>query len=217
MNLRVNVAIIFLAIYSVYIGISYSLHIVMFLPLLAECARNFAHLKEILKKLFFLNLFIFVVFITLYFSDAHLAFIVFIRSNMVMFLTLCMFYDRNYFDIAYGLDRLKMPDIITSMFYFSGKFIYLLLSDIKKFNARLKVRGFRQKTSLHTYKIYANFIGLFFINALRHANVLKNVLFLRGFRGKIYSFSKNESVSAYEIILGICIILPIIFQKGYFL
>ncbi len=206
MTLRADLAILLLFAYSFVLGLSNVLHVSFVLPLMLELYRNKKDIFDIFKRLVLLNLFISIIAITVYFSDSHLALLIYLRSNMVVLFALLLFHGADYFTIAYGLKKLKCPNFIVSMFYFNGKFIYILLQSIKKFKNNLILRGFEPKINLFTYKTYANFVGLLFIQAFYRANTLQNILITRGYNGEIYTLKNTQIINKYEIILS-CITL----------
>lgn len=214
MNVRANIGIILLGIYSIVLALSSSIYWCMFLPILLEIFRNKSEILVIFKKLILLNLFILIVAISVYFSNHKLAILIFVRSNMIVLFALLIFCHKSYFDIAYGLQKLKVPPKITSLVFFSTKFIILLFNEIKIFNKNLLLRGFHPRVNIFTYKTYANFVGLFFIQALNRANTLNNMLILRGFNGKIYSLKESKKITKYEIILSIITLFSLSFTKG---
>lgn len=214
MKVRANIGVILLGIYSIFLAFSSSIFLSMFLPIILEIFRNKSDILVIFKKLILLNLFISVVAISVYFSNPNLAILIYVRSNMIVLFGLLIFCNKSYFDIAYGLQKLKFPPKFTSLFFFSAKFIILLFNEIKIFNKNLLLRGFKARVNIFTYKTYANFVGLFFIQALHRANNLQNMLILRGFNGKIYSLKKSKNITKYEKILSIITILSLIFAKG---
>ncbi len=210
MTLRADIAILLLLLYSLVLGLSNSLHVSFALPLLPEFYRNKNHIFTIFKKLVLLNLFISIIAITVYFSDSRLALLIYLRSNMVVLFALLLFHDCNYFTIAYGLQKLKCPNFIVSIFYFNGKFIHILLQSIKTFKNNLIIRGFEPKINLFTYKTYANFVGLLFIQAFYRANTLKNILITRGYTGEIFTLENTKKLNKYELMLSFVTLISLI-------
>ncbi len=217
MNKNEHVYILILCTYSLVLGLSEHIYISMFLPLFLVAYKNKKALFAILKKLILLNLFISVIAISVYFSDERLALLIYLRSNMVVLLALMLFCHSNYFDIAYALQRLHIPSKIVTVFYFNGKFIYILLKDLKDFKKNLRLRAFKPKANLLTYKTYANFVGLIFIKAFYRAHNLNNILKLRGFKGEIYSLKTPSKLGFYDISLALLTLLSISIKKGILL
>ncbi|PID48062.1 MAG: hypothetical protein CR967_01645 [Proteobacteria bacterium] len=217
MKINTHISILILTLYSLYLGLSSNLYVMMFLPLMLEIYRNRKNILGIFKKLALLNFFILLVAISVYFSNPRLAILIYLRSNMVVLFALMLFYNANYFDIAYGLQRLKLPSNLVSIFYFNGKFIHILSQDLKNFKKNLILRGFKPKVNLLSYKTYANFVGLLFIRAFYRANNLHNILISRGFKGEIYTLKKPEKINKYELILILITLSSLIIKKGVIL
>lgn len=217
MKLSSHVAILIILIYSFFLSFYTSLHVSELLPIFLELYRNKLDLFNILKKLLLINIFIFIIFITIYFSNHHLAFLILFRSNMILLFTLLLFNKKSHFHISLALYKLKIPDIFVSLFYFTSKFIYLMQKELSIFKKTLHVRGFEPKASMFSYKIYANFVGMLFVNAFYKAKTLSHVLTIRGYNGKIYSLQENQKLNIYEIILFVVVIVCLILNIGKFI
>lgn len=208
--MRTDIGLLVFTIYSLVLALSLSLHGAFVLPILIELYRNRYDFFIIIKKIVSLNIFLLFICISVYLTNPHFAFIIFLRSNMIMIFGLLIFYNKTYFDIALGLQTLKVPDKLVSILYFSSKFILLIKNEISTFKKNLILRGFRSKTSILTYKIYANFIGLLFVNSFYKAEKLSNILITRGYHGKIYTISHTKKISNYDIFLSLVTTISLI-------
>lgn len=218
MSIRASVSLVLLFFYALVLSLSLTLYWAMILPLIVEVWRNFKEISVVLKKLLFLNIFLSILAISVWLmGDKHLAILIFFRSNFTIFFALLLFHKKDAFDIALGLQELKMPHKLNALFFFVAKFIFLLHQNLVKFKNSLHVRGFLPKTSLFTYKTYANFVGMLFINALKEAKSLENLMTIRGFSGKLYSLKENEPLKKYEFFLIIAVVIALTFQKGVLL
>lgn len=187
----------------------------MLLPLFGEIWRNLQGLKKVIQNLLFLNIFLGMLAITLWFmNDTHLALLIYIRSNLTILFALLLFNKKTAFDIALGLQELKFPPKLVSLFFFVAKFIFSLRKNLIQFKKTLHVRGFLPKTSLFTYKTYANFVGMLFVNAFKEAKTLQNLMILRGFCGKVYTLQIPKPISKYEFILSLFLVVALLYQKG---
>lgn len=161
-----------------------------------------------LKKLFLLNIFIFfVVASALIAGNSHLALLVFVRSNLILFTLIALLYKKDMFEISLALQELHMPSKLVSVFYFTIKSIYMFQLDFKKFIKTLKTRGFQSKTSLFTYQIYSNFFGALIIKAFQNAHQMQKMLLVRGFNNKIYTIQKAKAIHIQEILLIIALVI----------
>ena len=77
----------------------------------------------------------------------------------------------------------------------------------------MRVRNFRAKTSIFSYKIYANVIGMMIVKCFDRAQKLKNTMILRNFQGKIYQ-SKSEKFRTIDFVILLTVILSLSIQFG---
>ncbi len=164
---------------------------------------------KIFKKLFFLNFFIIVLVVFLFFQNKQEAFELFIRTNLILLFNLTLFYKSRGYDIVRGLDALKMPFKIVSVFYFTISLIDYLLLDLKKTKDSLKARGFRANTSIFTYQTYGNIIAMIFIKALKKSEDMKYSMNARGFEDRIY-FLNSSKIEFFEKLLFLSVFVVLI-------
>jgi cobalt/nickel transport system permease protein len=174
-----------------------------FIPIIALCAFYARDtLLEILNKLAILNIFIMLVVASVLLEEKYdLAMLIFLRSNMVLFMILSLFIKKDAFELAIGLQELKLPASFVAVFFFSVKFIFIFKKELKKFIKTLHVRGFERQTSVFAYTTYANFIGILMVKAFHNAQKLQKVIELRGFKNKIFSLQETKTLSISEVFL----------------
>lgn len=200
--MRFNPAISLICAFIFTLGVSFSdFNIYFLLPIIFLVAVNFSNSLEVLKKLLFLNLFIFTIFIFVWFqADFYEAINIYLRTNIIIFFNLLLFFDSKGLDIIRGFFLLKFPKRFISAFYFTWKMIIELQNEFKNIKISLVSRNFSNKTSLFTYQTYGNILGLLFIKSMQKAQNLKDSFDLRGFNGEIY-LNSDFSLSKYDYIL----------------
>ena len=156
----------------------------------------------ILKKLLFLNLFIFVLFLVVWYeSGLSEALNIYLRANAIILFNIALFFHSQGYDIVRGLYLLHFPRVVISSMYFTLKMIHFLNNDFKQLKTTLKARGFKAQSSLFTYETFGNMLGLLFVKSLRKAHALQNTFILRGFQGMIY-LNADVHISRYDYILS---------------
>jgi cobalt/nickel transport system permease protein len=50
----------------------------------------------------------------------------------------------------------------------------------------LKIRSFRPKTGMHTYRTYAYLVGMLLVRSYDRSERIQNAMLCRGFRGRFY-------------------------------
>jgi len=180
------ISLILAFIFSLLVSFS-TFDVIYLLPIFTLFYYVKKHLRAIFKKLLFLNLFIFVLFLVLLIeSSLEEALNVYIRTNVIILFNLCVFYSSKGYDIVRGLCLLKFPDKFTSSTFFTLKMIESLTSDFKNIKTTLKARGFKANSSMFTYYTFGNVLGMLFVKSIRKSNSLKDSFIARGFDGKIY-------------------------------
>lgn len=208
--MRASISLVCFLIYSFKLSLTYSIYIFMLFPVLLIIFLKKKYILQTLKKLLFLNVFLVLVFLSLwFFGKTNEAVIVFIRSNLILFFTLLLFSNLSIYEISIGIQNLKLSNKLSSLFYFSTKFIKSFKDDFYKLEKTLLARGFRKNNSLFTYQTYANIVALLFINAFNNSDNLQKAIISRGYKNKFYEQSK-EKIKIQEVIMLILVFLSLI-------
>lgn len=201
-------------VYSIIVSFSI-FEIIYLLPVILLSIFNRRDIFFIIKKLFFLNLFIFTIFVFLLIqSDIYEALNIYIRTNIIIFFNLLLFHNSKGIDIVRGFYLMKFPAKFISTIYFTIKIIGNLIDDFKNIKATLKARNFKANSSLFTYQTFGNILAKLFINSIRKSENLNNSFKLRGFRGEIY-LNDDFYLGKYDYLLVLS--LSIIFLEKVFL
>lgn len=177
--------------YSLIVAFSH-LEYVFLIPIFVVLYMEKKSILRIFKKLFFLNFFIIVLVVFLFFQDKNQAIELFFRTNLILLFNISLFYKSKGYDIVRGLDALKMPSKIVSVFYFTISLIDYLMMDFKKTRDSLKSRGFVANTSIFTYQTYGNIIAMIFIKALKKSEDMRYSMNARGFTNRIYFLNSSK-------------------------
>lgn len=185
---KFNPALSLILAFTYSLLVSFSIFKIYFLiPILLLLFYIKKYFFNILKKLIFLNLFIFVLFLVLLIeSSLQEALNVYLRTNMIILFNLSIFYSSKGYDIVRALSLLRFPDTFSSSTYFTLKMIESLTKDFKNIKTTLKARAFKANTSMFTYYTFGNVLGMLLVKSIRKANSLKDSFQARGFNGKIY-------------------------------
>ncbi len=190
----------------------FPLQYIFLLPLFVVIVEK-DHIFEVLKKLVLLNFFIVVLVIFVAFHDQHQALELLIRTNLILLFNLTLFHSSKGYDIVRGLDALKLPSKVVSIFYFTLSLINYLLIDFKETKNTLRARGFASNTSMFTYQTYGNIFAMIFIKALKKSDNMKHSMNARGFEDRIF-FLNTEHINISQKILLLSII--VIFIKAIY-
>jgi len=208
MNTKESSILINSFLYSFVVAFS-TLDYIFLIPLIIVLFFEKEHIFKILKKLIFLNSFIIILVVFVYFQNPNQALELFIRTNLILLFNISLFHKSKGYDIVRGLDALNFPSKIVSVFYFTLSLINYLVLDFKETKNTLKARGFKNNTSMFTYQTYGNIFAMIFIKALRKSEDMQYSMNSRGFKDKIY-FLNSDKIGIFEqAILGSIIIILI--------
>jgi cobalt/nickel transport system permease protein len=207
-------ALLSTTIYSFGLSFYETIYISMFLPSFFLMVLQKEAILVTFKRLFFLNIFIVMVSASAIINeDYELALLLFLRSNALLLFVLLIFYNKTLFDIATGMQTLRVPDKLSTLFFFVAKFVIIIKEEFAITKKAMRVRNFRAKTSIFSYKIYANVIGMMIVKCFERAQKLKNTMILRNFQGKIYQ-SKSEKFRTIDFVILLIVILSLSIQFG---
>lgn len=195
MSISTHFAIVALGILSFWLAFYENVYASFFLPLLFLIFIQKIDVFRFLKKLLLLNIFIIIaIFSVVLHGDYDYAFLIFVRSNTVILITLLLFWEKDIFQIAYGFARLGFPQKLSALFFFIAKFVAIMKEEFVMLQKVMFTRSFQEKSNVFTYSIYANILGVLIIKAFDRAQKLGYAMELRGYKGAIYhgEYEKNS-------------------------
>jgi len=206
--------LISITLYSFGLSFFNEVYLSLFLPTVLLILIQKKAIIPTLKKVIFLNIFIVIMVISaVIHKEYNYALLIAMRANAIIIFALLVFYNKSLFDIANGMHTLRLPDKLVSLFFFVGKFIIIIKQEFNTTKKVMKIRNFRAKTNVFSYKVYANVIGMLIVKCFERAEKLKNSMILRNFKGKIYQ-SKSEKISTIDFIIFFCVLLSFSIQFG---
>jgi len=188
------------------------------------------HLKMVLKRLVIVNIFILLFWlilplttigevfytagpINIYLPGIVLAAKITLKSNAILIVLISLVATMTFATLGHTLSRLKIPDKLVFLLMLTYRYIFVIQQEYHKIQKSIKARGFKAKTSLHTYKTFAYIIGMLLIRASDRADRVYNAMRCRGFKGKYYSLTDFQADMKCWIFISvtstltICIIL----------
>lgn len=163
-------------------------------------------LKDVLPKLFPVNLFLLFLWLLLPFTVNGEALFtigpitathegvaygirISIKSNTIMILLIVLASSTSVLDLGNALSGLKIPEKIVQLLFFTYRYIHVLYLEYTRMMSALKVRVFQPKTNFHTYKTYAYLVGMLLVRSSYRAERVYTAMLCRGFDGKFHSLS----------------------------
>ena len=84
-----------------------------------------------------------------------------------------------------ALHALKAPERLVHLMLFTIRYVEVLREEYERLRASMKVRGFRPRTDLHTYRSFGYLVGMMLVRALERSERILGAMKCRGFQGRL--------------------------------
>lgn len=209
------VSILSAAVYAFFIA--FQQHITVYDGIFAAFAVATGILSgaPVLRRLLKFNILIVFICLTMLMmhGDRHAALLIFLRSNLIMAVNISLFYGYSSMDYYYGLYALKLPSKFTVLLFFCVKYIEIIGNEYNKMRESLKIRNFKPKTDMFTYRTYANMTGMLLIRSMERSVRLAQAMRLRGFNGRLYPFNFKAFMKQDLIMLILLIAQSVVILR----
>lgn len=109
-----------------------------------------------------------------------------LRSNIIILVCLCLASTTSIFTLGFALQQLHCPEKIVQLFLFTYRYLHVIFIEYLRMMKTIKIRGFRPKTNMHTYRTYAYLIGMLLVRSYDRSLRIQNAMKCRGFQGRFY-------------------------------
>ena len=226
--------VFFASLYSIVIAVSRDFQILTGAIVISSLLVILAQLpaREILKRLLAVNAFILLLWLILpvtfhgavafklgplpvYSAGITMATQITLKSNAIVVALIALIATMNFSILGYALNWLRMPDKIVHLLLMTYRYIFLIEQEYQRLIRAARIRGFQPGTNLHTYKTYANVVGMLLVRSSLRAERVYKAMLCRGFRRKFYCLHEFESGRrewVFAIIMSGIIMLLIYFE-----
>ncbi|MBN2706095.1 MAG: cobalt ECF transporter T component CbiQ [Deltaproteobacteria bacterium] len=99
----------------------------------------------------------------------------------------------NFSILGHALDGLHLPTKLVCLLLFTYRYIFVIEQEYQRLVRACRVRGFRPRTDMHTYKTIAYLIAMLFVRAAVRAERVEQAMRCRGFNGRFYCLADFPS------------------------
>ena len=92
--------------------------------------------------------------------------------------------------LGHTLSQLRLPDKMVHLVLITYRYIFVLEQEYQRLARAMKIRNFRPRTNLHSYRTYAYLVGMLFISASERARRVHSAMICRGFSGRFVSLRR---------------------------
>ncbi|NOZ70027.1 MAG: cobalt ECF transporter T component CbiQ [Deferribacteres bacterium] len=124
------------------------------------------------------------------------------KTNAIVVATIAMLGTSEIFSLAHAFVHLKAPGKLVHLFFFFYRYISVLHEEYSRLRRAMKMRSFRPRTNMHTYKSYAWLVGMLLVSSYERSRRIYNAMLCRGFSGR-FPVIDHFSLRKHDIIFGV--------------
>jgi len=116
-----------------------------------------------------------------------------LKSNAILLALTAWVATMDLATLGHCLHRLRAPDKLVHLMLMTYRYIFVIEAEYRRLVRAARVRGFRPKTNIHTYRTYAYLLGMLFVLASARAERVHQAMRCRGFTGRFHSLHRFET------------------------
>lgn len=113
-----------------------------------------------------------------------------LKSNAILLAFISLIATSSLSTLGHAMNCMRIPEKLVHLLLLTYRYVFVIEQEYLRLSRAAKIRCFRPKTDMHTYKTYAYFIGMLFVRASDRADRVHQAMLCRGFRGKFYCLSE---------------------------
>jgi len=83
-----------------------------------------------------------------------------------------------------ALRGLYLPEPLVRIFVLTARYLSLIGDEARRLHEAMRLRGFRPRSSRHTWRSYGNLVGMLLVRALDRAQCVEEAMLCRGYDGR---------------------------------
>ncbi len=132
-----------------------------------------------------------------------------VRANAMVLAAMSLLSTLSASTLAHALQHLRVPQKLTQLLIFTIRYIDVLRREQQRLRAAMKVRGFRPRSNLHTYRTYGYLAGMLLVRGVARSERIVAAMKCRGFRGRFFvldHFAASRADAAFAVFaaLSLC-------------
>ncbi len=109
-----------------------------------------------------------------------------IKSNGIILAIIALLSTSTFFSLIHALRHLKAPDKLVHLFFFTFRYFQVIHQEYLRLRAAMRVRCFRPRSNMHTYRSLAYLIGMLLVRSYDRSERVYQAMLCRGYHGKFW-------------------------------
>lgn len=110
-----------------------------------------------------------------------------LKSNAIIIALVALIATVPVVTLGQALQQLHLPGKLCHLLLFTYRYLYVFEQEFQRLVQAMKIRGFRPRTNLHTYRSYAYLAAMLLVRSFDRAHRVFQAMLCRGFHGRFYS------------------------------
>jgi cobalt/nickel transport system permease protein len=130
-----------------------------------------------------------------------------LKSTSIVLLIIALLATSTVFSLVHAMSHFRVPKKLLYLTFLSYRYIHVLQVEYLRLRDAMRIRGFRPKTNLHTYKTFGYLIGMLLIRSYERSERIWNAMLCRGFQGRFYLLDHFKAEGRDFIFLSVMSII----------
>jgi cobalt/nickel transport system permease protein len=134
-----------------------------------------------------------------------------VRGNAIVLVYTALVSTMNPFVLGHALDHLFVPRKLTLLYCLTARYVGTLKQEYDRLRTAMRVRGFRSRTDLHTFRSLGHLVGMLMVRSFDRSDRVWAAMKCRGFRGTFwlldhFVFTRRDLVFAVVVAAALLIV-----------
>lgn len=134
------------------------------------------------------------------------ALLITLKSNVIVLTVVALLGTSPVFHIVHALSHLGVPDKLVHLFFFCYRYLHVVHDEYHRLVNAIKIRGFRPRTDLHTYRTYSYLVGALLVRSFDRSTRILAAMKCRGFKGRFYILDRH-AMGRQDYFVGVSSVL----------
>jgi len=115
-----------------------------------------------------------------------LAWLITLKVNAIFFALTGLLATSRVNDLLHAMAHLRLPGKLVTLFLLFFRYLFVLHREYQRLTLAMRVRCFTPGNNLHTYRSYANVVGMLLVRSFDRAERVFQAMLCRGFNGTFW-------------------------------
>ena len=148
-------------------------------------------------------------------NGLDLGVVIALKANAIVLGLLALLGTMDATMLGHALGHLHVPQKLAHLLLFTVRYLEVLHREYRRLRAAMKIRSFRPRMNLHTYRAYGYLVGMLLVRSLDRSERILAAMKCRGFQGRFYlldhfAYSRRRDMPFCAAVMGLLAVLLVL-------